>query len=101
MAGPGWITPPGDTYRYVSWNSGTGGYLQKYSATWQRAGDPATDLDPKQSDHTIVLSTELYHEPRQAYGFSLLATWEPEHGWAHSSISVATMVQSGSQNHSH
>ena len=80
MAGPGWITRPRHVplrqleqrHRWLS----TGVFRDL-----AKSRRPATGLDPKRPDHTIVLSTELYHGPRQAYGFSLLATWEPEHGW--------------------
>jgi hypothetical protein len=81
IAGASWAKQPADTYQYVGWNGGTGGYRQTYAARWERASDRTAGVDPKRPDHKIGLSTELYHEPRQAYGFSLHATWKPKHEW--------------------
>lgn len=81
IAGADWARKPGDTYSYHGWNGGTGGYRQEYAATWALARAPAAGVGRIRPNHKIVLSTELYDEPRQAYGFCLLATWEPKDGW--------------------
>ena len=41
LAGAHWAVRPGPTYRYVSWNSSSsGGYSEKYSATWAVSEPP-------------------------------------------------------------
>jgi hypothetical protein len=77
LAGDDWPVQPGGVYRYQSWNSGSGGYREVYAGTWSGAHDPHA----KRPHHSVVLSTELYHQPRQAYGFNLTATRRPEAGW--------------------
>jgi hypothetical protein len=72
LAGPGWAVRAGPTYPSANW---PGGYKQVYTTTWTLAAAPG------RPNHTIVLSTELYQEPRQANGFNLRATWAPTRGW--------------------
>jgi hypothetical protein len=82
IARPDWAERAGDTYPYMFWNSGSSGFLQTYSGSWARVAVPTDGAQSRRPNHTIRLWINLFHNPRQAYGFRLEAELRPETGWS-------------------